>query len=185
MRIHGHGTGSKHPHGFTVIELMVTVSIAAVLLVTAVPSLRQFTLQQRMKAAISNLQNDLMMGRSEAVHLNTRVVGCPGDPDAGCSGANDWSSGWIVFADDNADRLYQRSETLIRHGQGHRELFIRSSAGRTEIRFFPDGSAPASNGSISFCGPGGPDKARKLVISNVGRIRRDAAPDINPDFCPT
>jgi type IV fimbrial biogenesis protein FimT len=185
MKIHAHGTGTKHPFGFTVIELMVTVSIAGILLVTAIPSFRQFTLQQRMKAAISSLHNDLMMGRSEAVHLNTRVVSCPGDPLTGCSGNNDWSEGWIVFADANADRLYQKTEMLIRHGQGYRDVLIYGSAGRTEIRFFPDGSAPASNGSISFCGAGGPEKARKLVISNVGRIRRDTAPDLDPEFCPT
>ena len=178
MQIHGHGTG------FTVIELMVTISIATILLVTAVPSFREFTLAQRMKAAIGSLHNDLMMGRSEAVNFNTRVVACPGDPAEGCSGLSDWSSGWIVFADDNADRQFQQTEILVRHGQGFRDLHILGSAGRNDIRFFPDGSTPGSNGSISFCGPGGPEKARKLVVSNLGRIRRDTAEGINPGFCP-
>jgi len=179
MRIHGHGTG------FTVIELMVTISIAAVLLVTGIPSFQQFTFAQEMKAAIGSLHNDLLMGRSEAVSFNVRVVSCPGDPVEGCSGSIDWSSGWIVFADDNADRQYQKAETMIRHGQGYKNMRIQGSVGRTDIRFFPDGSTPGSNGSISFCGAGGPEKARKLIISNLGRIRRDAAEGLDPAFCPT
>jgi type IV fimbrial biogenesis protein FimT len=63
-------------------------------------------------------------------------------------------------------------------------MFIHGSSGRTSVRFFPDGSTPGSNGSITFCGLGGPGQARKLVISNLGRIRRDTAPDLDSDLCP-
>jgi type IV fimbrial biogenesis protein FimT len=185
MLIHGHGTGHRFSSGFTVLELMTTLSIVSILLLTGVPSLQQFTLQQNMKAAVASLHNDLMMGRSEAVHLGTRVVSCPGNPADGCSGANNWSDGWIVFADSNADRQRQPGETIFRRGQGLDNLRIHGSTGRTDVRFFPDGSAPGSNGSITFCGLGGPEKARKLVISNTGRIRRDKSPDLDPAYCPT
>ena len=62
-------------------------------------------------------------------------------------------------------------KTIVRHGQGVENLDIHSSSGRTDIRFFPNGSAPGSNGSITFCGLGRPGESRKLVISNMGRIR--------------
>ena len=185
MHIHGHGTGGRFDEGFYVLELMVTLIIACILLLTGIPSFRQFTLQQRMKAAVASLHNDLMMGRSEAVLLNTSVISCPGTPATGCTGVNDWSAGWIVFTDSNADRQHQQNEKIIRHGQGLEKLNIYSTKGRTDVRFYPDGSAPGSNGSISFCGPGGPAKARKLVISNLGRIRRDVSPGLNPVHCPT
>jgi len=61
---------------------------------------------------------------------------------------------------------------------------ILGSAGRADIRFFTDGSAPGSNGSITFCGPGGPAQARKLIISNLGRIRRETVPDLDLAKCP-
>ena len=166
------------------MELMVTLSIAGILVAAGVPSFQAFTQKQLMKAAVASLQNDLMMSRSEAVHLNTRMVACPGNPADGCSGENDWTDGWIVFDDVNADRQHQEAEEIVRRGHGFENLNIRSSAGRTEVRFFPDGSAPGSNGSIVFCGRGGPDQARKLVISNLGRIRRDDAPGTNAVDCP-
>ncbi|MBT8054405.1 MAG: GspH/FimT family pseudopilin [Gammaproteobacteria bacterium] len=164
---------------------MVTVAIAGILLVAGAPALQNFSRLQQMKAAVNTLQNDLMMSRSSAVHLNTRVVACPGTPGAGCSDSTDWSGGWIVFADNNADRQRQAGENLIRRGQQTEQMLILSNAGRTRIRFLPDGSAPGSNSSITFCGPGGPAQARKLVISNVGRIRRDAAPTLDLSLCPT
>jgi hypothetical protein len=64
------------------------------------------------------------------------------------------------------------------------KVLIGSSRGRTSIRFLGDGSTPGSNARIGFCGAGGPPDARKLVISNVGRIRRDLYPDIDPGECP-
>jgi len=179
MHIHGHGTG------FTILELMVTLSIASILLVASAPALQSFSQRQTMKVAVNNLQNDLMMARSEAVHLNSRVVTCPGTPTEGCAGNNEWSGGWIVFADENTDRQLQSSETVVRRGYGFENLYIRSSSGRTDVRFFPDGSAPGSNGSITFCGLGGAAKARKLVISNLGRVRRDNASSLNKADCPT
>ena len=184
MRIHRHGTCQKYPSGFTVLELMITVSVACILLLTALPSLTQFSRLQKMKASIGQLQNDLLMGRSEAVARNASTVACPGSPASGCSGGSDWSDGWIVFADDNGDQQHQAGEPLIRHGQPYENINILGSKGRREVRFFPNGSAPGSNGSITFCGTGGPMEARKLVISNPGRIRRDTATDIDPVKCP-
>lgn len=178
MQIHGHGTGS------TVLELMVTLAVAAILLTAAVPSFESFSNRQRMKAAVSALHHDLAAARSQAVYRNAVVTVCPGNPETGCTGANDWTEGWIVFEDVNGDRQHQEGEVLLRHGQSLEAIEIHAPASRREIRFFPDGSAPGSNGSISVCGRGGPDKARKLVISNIGRIRRDLYPGLDPGLCP-
>jgi type IV fimbrial biogenesis protein FimT len=184
MDIHGHGTGSRFCTGFTALELVITVSIAGILLAAGIPSFQEFSNRQQLKATVNSLQNDLMMARSEAVHLNARVVACPGDPARGCTETSEWSEGWIVFTDGNADRQRQQTEAVIRRGYGLENLVIRSTAGRTDIRFFPDGSAPGSNSSITFCGLGGPTQARKLVISNIGRIRRDTAEDMDESDCP-
>lgn len=177
-QVQGHGTG------FTVLELLVTLTIAAILLGAGAPSLQQFTQRQHMQAAVGSLHNDLLLARSEAVFRNLEVVACPGDPASGCSGAGDWSRGWIVFADGSGDRQRQSGEPLLRHGQWFERMRITSSASRSSIRFHPDGSAPASNAGIAFCGGGGPAHARRLVVSNVGRIRREDYPEIDPADCP-
>jgi type IV fimbrial biogenesis protein FimT len=184
MHRHGHGTDIHRDPGFTVLELLVTLTIAAILLGAGAPALQQFSQRQQMKAAVGSLHNDLLLARSEAVYRNLETVACPGDPDRGCSGASDWSRGWIVFADASGDRQRQADEPLLRHGQWFERMRITSSASRSSIRFYPDGSAPASNAGIAFCGGGGPAQARRLVVSNVGRIRREDYPEINPADCP-
>lgn len=177
MHIHAHGTGT------TVLELMAALAIAAILLALAVPSYESFTNRQRMKAAVAALHNDLAAARAEAVHRNAVVQACPGAPLAGCTGGNNWSGGWIVFEDDNGDRAHQDTEALLRHGMPHKGISIHAPSSRPELRFFPDGSAPGSNVSIGLCGRDGAEHARRLVISNIGRIRRDTFPGIDPTLC--
>jgi type IV fimbrial biogenesis protein FimT len=184
MEFRDQGMGIYRHGGFTVLELLVTLGVAAILLLTAAPALQHFTWRQHMRAAVGNLHNDLLSARSEAVFQNVSVVACPGDPQAGCSDSSDWSHGWIVFTDFNGDRRRQQDETVVRTGQVFETLAINGSAGRHGVRFLPDGSAPGSNGTIGFCGPGGPAQARKLVISNIGRIRRDHYPRIDATLCP-
>jgi type IV fimbrial biogenesis protein FimT len=164
--------------------MMVTVSVLAILVSLGVPAFQAFSLKQSMSSAINALHNDLLVGRSHAINRTTQVVSCPGNPYRGCTGFGNWSDGWIVFDDPNADQAFQDGETILRHGQKVENLVILGSSGRSNIRFYPNGTAPGSNGSISFCGLGGPEKARKLVISNLGRIRRDSAPTTGEEKCP-
>lgn len=185
MHIHGHGTGCMRQGGFTVLELMITLTIAVILLTAAAPSFRQISQKRQLSAALSGLHYDLVMGRNEAVFRNESTVACPGSPAGGCAGSTDWSSGWIVFLDRNGDQQRESDEIMLRHGQNFGNLRILGSAGRRDIRFLPDGSTPGSNTTITFCGLGGPAQARKLVISNLGRIRRDSAADLDPDRCPS
>ena len=170
--------------GFTVIELMVTLSITAILLSLGVPAFQDFSSRQRMNASISALHSDLLYGRSQAIYRNTQVVACPGSPSGGCTESTDWTVGWIIFGDSNTDRQHQDGEDLLRHTQGLDNIMIHSSIGRTNFRFYPNGTTPGSNGSFSLCGLGGPEHARKLVISNLGRIRRDEAENLDPVHCP-
>lgn len=171
-------------NGLTILEILVTLGIAAILLLAGIPTFSDFTLRQRMNAVVNSLHSDLNLARGQAIHRFTTVTACPGNPQDGCVGGSDWSGGWIVFSDLNDDRQRQDTEPLSRHGHGDERITILSAASRPDVRFFPNGSAPGSNGSISLCGPRGPAHARKLVISNLGRIRRDLAPDLDESRCP-
>ena len=185
MQIHGHGTGSPIPHGITVLELLITMSVISLLLVTGVPALQKFSWHQQIKAATTALQQDLLAARGDAVLNGRIVIACPGTPTDGCLGSSDWSGGWIVFPDDNGDRQRQASEVLLRYAGASARVRITGAPSRTDLRFFPGGATPGSNGTIGLCGLAGPAQARKLVISNIGRIRRDLYPDIELSRCPS
>jgi len=170
--------------GFTLLEMLLAVAIAAILLIIGVPAFQDFGARQRMSTAMHALQSQLVLARNEAIRFNVPVIVCPGNLDHGCSDDSDWSHGWIVFSDFNGDGQYQNLETVHRIEAGVEQLVVHSSSGRPRLRFYPNGSAPGSNGSITFCDWRGPAQARKLVISNTGRIRRGDAPDLDDRHCP-
>jgi len=169
---------------FTLLELMITISILAILLSLGIPAFHEFALKQRLNAAVNVLQNDLLLARSQAIHRDVHVIACPWNSGGGCTGKADWSEGWAVFSDSNENKSYEDGEVLLRRGQGVENVMIHGSASRTALRFYPNGTTPGSNGSISICGLGGPERARKLVISNLGRIRRDNAQSLDTAHCP-
>lgn len=76
--------------GFTLIELMTTVFVAAILLTIATPSFRDFILGQRTKTAAYDLASALLYARSEAVKRNTSVAVTPA--------TGGWQNGWTVTA---------------------------------------------------------------------------------------
>jgi len=89
--------------GFTLIELMITVSIAAVLATLAVPSMTSFLTSMRLSSASSLLYGDLNLARAEAIKRNTRVLMCPSSNGTSCATGTNWAVGWILCVDANSD----------------------------------------------------------------------------------
>jgi type IV fimbrial biogenesis protein FimT len=158
--------------GFTALELMTAMAIAAILLATAVPAFKNYGWNLRMKAAVDTLQTDLNLARSRAISLNTRTVVCPAVRSIECTDSGAWHNGWIVFVDVNADRQHQPDEPILKQSGAVDFINISSSAARSKLRFYPNGSAPGSNLSILFCDKRGAQYAGKIVVSSSGRIRQ-------------
>jgi len=169
--------------GFTALDVVVTLAIAALLLLSGVPALRQHTMQQHMKSAISSLHSDLVLARSEAIGRAARIVVCPLSDGGPCAASGEWQQGWRIFHDVNDDRQWQASEPLLRQAQGVEGLLILSSDYRTRLRFFPNGTAPGSNATITFCDGRGPGAAQQITVSASGRIRRKPDAGTVPQEC--
>jgi len=85
--------------GFTLIELMVTVAVLAVVLALAVPSFNQIIVNNRSLAAGAEFTNAINYARVEAVKRAQRVSLCASSDGATCLSAGNWSKGWLVFLD--------------------------------------------------------------------------------------
>jgi type IV fimbrial biogenesis protein FimT len=93
-----------HSAGFTILELMITVSILAVLLGIGVPAFGDIIRNNRLATETNNLVGALNLARAEAAKRGIPVAVCaaaitvpPAAPS--CSGGTDWSNGWLVFTD--------------------------------------------------------------------------------------
>jgi type IV fimbrial biogenesis protein FimT len=80
--------------GFTLVELLTVIGIAAILMMVAVPSFTKVIATQRLKAAASNLQVALYTARSEGIKRNVDV--CITTSSTSCTPANAWNQGWYV-----------------------------------------------------------------------------------------
>jgi type IV fimbrial biogenesis protein FimT len=80
---------AKNSRGFTLVELMVTLAIGAVVALWAVPNFREVILKNRLKSTVTDLQASIMNARSEAVQRSIPVVIKP-------LVGSDWASGWTI-----------------------------------------------------------------------------------------
>lgn len=81
-------------HGFTLIELMMTVLVGAVLLGIAVPAFRTFVQNTRLTSEANALVYSLALARDEAVKRDSAVEVCASANGTSCGGT--WNLGWIV-----------------------------------------------------------------------------------------
>jgi len=94
-------TVKRTQRGFTLIEMMVTVTIIAVMLGVGVPSFRNFIAGQKVKSASHDLMTALVLARSEAIKRNADVTVAPVTADT-------WVSGWTVKAAPSATTVHEQ-----------------------------------------------------------------------------
>lgn len=135
--------------GFTLIELIITVSILAVLALVTVPNFGQFVQTGRMDTVQDRLVASIAMARSEAVTSRRDVSLCPRNNENVNTCGDDWGQGWAVINDDTAIRVEdppgngvafaaERSITFSRSGQvreGTSCFTISDGDATTEDRF--------------------------------------------------
>lgn len=163
--------------GFTLIELMVTISVLAILVTIGMPSLQTFIQNSRLQSQSASLIGDLNYARAEAVRLGSPVAVCASADGATCSGAAVWETGWVVFNDRNSDNVVDAGELLRAApalGGGNTLRAVAFGAGGGSwVRFNAQGYSFDANATFRVCDTRGVANARGVVLSRQGRVRSD------------
>ncbi|WP_395006845.1 GspH/FimT family pseudopilin [Undibacterium sp.] len=111
--------------GLTLVELVVVIAITGVLASVAIPSYQNMVVSNRISSIASELHGNLLLARAEAVKRGSNVTVCKSsnpdddppicDPAPSVAGSNTgWGSGWIIFADRNANCTIDDGEDRVR-----------------------------------------------------------------------
>jgi type IV fimbrial biogenesis protein FimT len=134
---------SERTRGFTIIELMITLAIAAILITLAAPSFKSFILDQRVRTASFEVLSTLNFARSEAIKRNANVTVTPA--------AGGWSNGWTV-ADGGGTTLKTQSalNSLAITGPAGAVTYGRTGRIAAAVSFSVDAS-PTNSTVIMRC----------------------------------
>lgn len=92
---------SNREKGFTLLELMVALTVLAILLGIGVPSFNAFVETSRLRTAVHDLNTAVLTARSEAVSRRQNAIACRANStNTACDFGTDWSQGWIVAYQD-------------------------------------------------------------------------------------
>lgn len=100
-------------YGFTIIELMITLLIAAILLGLGVPAMQSFEQNNRITSQANSLISAIQVTRSEAIRSGSRTTICSSADGLSCSSSNNWTTGWIVFSDGSTIGTKDGTDTII------------------------------------------------------------------------
>jgi type IV fimbrial biogenesis protein FimT len=166
---HIEGPDLKRFSGFTLVELIVAMTVAGILLALAVPTFRTFQLNTRASAQATAVLLALSYARSEAIKRDVNVTVCPSIDGANCSAGTTWGQGLIVVDPANAGAPLQRV------GGVANGTTLKEAASSAAITFFPTGlvSAPAT---FTFCDVRGAADARAVEITTAGRVAASQLP---------
>lgn len=146
-------------HGFTLVELMVTIAVAAILAALAVPSFRDAALGSQLRAVSNDLAASSYAARSEAIKRNAVVRLCSSSNGTTCDGS-DWKNGWIILA---SDRVVQHTQAVPRG------FTVLSAGDIKEIRYQPTGfGATAATLTVCRSEPAGREE-RVVGIEATGK----------------
>jgi type IV fimbrial biogenesis protein FimT len=156
--------------GHTLFELLLTLTIASVVLVVALPSVGAMVARSRQSAEINALFHAVHLARKESI-MRRRVVSlCPSVDGRQCQPGHDWSGGWLMFENQDGDEppMVDGGEAILGIHTTHDSVrIVANRRGFTLRATF----LRATNGTFVICDRAARIPPKALVVSYTGRPR--------------
>lgn len=153
--------------GFTLIEMMIVVSILAAIAAYGIPQFNDMIRNSRISSQTNALQGLVQLARSEATTNRVNTIVCASTDQATCD-TNNWEVGVIVFRDADGNGSAAANELVRTMPAAASTNTIRSAGGI--IRFLTDGTLGAAQ-LLIVCDERGSDSSRQVRINLSGQAR--------------
>ena len=162
----------KKQRGLSLVELVGTISIIAVINVLAAPTLSESMRRNQIQSQADRMMTTLQLARSEAVKRNLPVSICRSSNGSSCTGS--WTDGWIVFSNaDGDDAVDTGTDEVIRVYESLPEgQVLEGTIGTDALTYFADGSYAGGSDTIRVCADNvALTEGYTLSVNRVGRPR--------------
>ena len=168
--------------GFTMIEILVVITIIGVLLSLATPSMVKFIADWRVNSAINSLTRDFRMARAESIKRSRPVIICRANAAfSACENGTEWKGGWLVFVDNNFGGTYtQNTDELLAKQRPLPGIGAFVSGSAVTFTFLPNGLMKRSGSNTKFnvqsaLAGESPYAEQGLCVAASGRVRKAAS----------
>lgn len=151
----------KHSGAFSLIELLVTLTLVTLLALIALPSLAGLIERNRIYSLRDQLQAQLQHARASSILHNRDVEACGSSDGQHCD--DQWQLGWLLHFVDTTQIISQQQLT-----PRDRIMWVGAT---NRIRFHGNGTSPLGNGRLYICDQH-QTVALQIVISRQGRLRQ-------------
>jgi type IV fimbrial biogenesis protein FimT len=165
---------SNQRNGFTLPELLISITIIAILSSLAIPGFRHINSKNSADSTISQLQHTISLARQTAIARRQNTIICPSSDGYSCDDTTDWSAGSIVFIDSNNSEAYEaeeeRNSLLQRSYPVNKHSLLQSN--RRMIKFNSYGLLAGTAQRFTYCDSANNDPAygRTLRLNFQGRV---------------
>ena len=167
--------------GFTLVELLITISLLAIVLAVGIPSFQDLIRSNQASALGVEFSHDVSRARSEAISTNRCVKMCQSTAGSGtcATSGNDWQRGWVIFALPASCNLAANTNVpgarLLGVRYGNAPSFTLAAApAQAHLVFDPRGVMLAGGNAhyvLNFVPEGaGSRHSRSICVSASGRV---------------
>jgi len=173
---------ARRSHGFSLIELVVAMAVAAILVTVAIPNMRTFIQNGRLNTQANDLLGDLNLARSEAIKRRSNV-GITTSATGACATGGNWRNGRVIFIDANNNGICDvLPDTILRFRE---QLASATDTLTVNPALIPDPLIFSANGASNvtganaffiFCDTRGAAFGKQVSLNSMGQASVSATP---------